>query len=382
MNYYEKALKKIKEGQKNLNLNNFWSMNSYGIIGPTGSTGPTGPIGPTGNSMTILGNMSSLEELKEKHPIGVLGQSYIVEDKLYVWSDANHDWLDVGIIKGPQGEIGPQGIPGPKGEQGIPGATGPQGPTGAKGNDGTSVTILGNYNSLDELKKNHDTGKIGDSYLVGENLYVWSIESQDWINVGVIRGPQGPKGEVGPTGPRGMQGIPGPKGETGPQGIPGSANIMSAFFITTSKDFPDGKEIKPDYALPIALKYYGKDEDFYLSSVNNTITFLKTGVYMVTFIVQAQTLNKSGEANSNIISIGLRKVSGQTIYAACSMWGNSNTSSTLVGQGIINITTPDWYELVNTGTASFLVKSPQITNLGMQTSLASPLVSIMIQKME
>src|SRR5699024_322566 len=41
---------------------------------------------------------------------------------LHVWSGT--DWTDVGPVRGPKGEKGPQGIPGPPGPQGE---TGPQG---------------------------------------------------------------------------------------------------------------------------------------------------------------------------------------------------------------------------------------------------------------
>lgn len=51
------------------------------------------------------------------HPTGNPNDSYIVDGYLYTWSDNNHDWFDVGKIKGPkgdpglQGEIGPQELP-------------------------------------------------------------------------------------------------------------------------------------------------------------------------------------------------------------------------------------------------------------------------------
>lgn len=74
--------------------------------------------------------------------------------------------LDLGLVKGPKGDIGPVG---PKGADGAPG---PAGPTGPKG----------------------DTGPTG---------------------------PQGPQGERGPAGPQGVQGPKGEPGTTGPQGAKG-----------------------------------------------------------------------------------------------------------------------------------------------------------------
>ena len=133
-----------------------------------------------------------------------------------------------------------------------------------KGSDGTSVNILGSYDSYEALKQAHPTGNIGDAYIVNGDMFVWNVEDQDWVDVGDIQGPagepgkdgsngksayqiwldngnvgteedylaslkgekgeqgiqgeQGPKGETGATGPQGEQG---PKGETGPQGPQG-----------------------------------------------------------------------------------------------------------------------------------------------------------------
>ncbi|WP_407453574.1 hypothetical protein [Methanobrevibacter sp.] len=84
--------------------------------------------------------------------------------------------------------------------------------TGDKGNDGTGVTILGSYNSLQELTAKHPTGELGDSYLVNGDLYVWSATTNAWENVGNIQGPQGPQG------PQGTQGEKGEKGDTGEDG--------------------------------------------------------------------------------------------------------------------------------------------------------------------
>lgn len=172
---YKKALEKVKQAQQDAKYCNC----CYQIINPTnayiGPTGPQGEMGPTG-------------------PQG---------------------------IQGIQGIPGPIGAPGP---QGLPGEIGPTGPAG------TSVTIMGSYSNLSDLVNEHETGRIGDSYLVGDDLYVWSNTENEWINVGRIRGPQGlpgptgPQGIEGPQGPmgeQGIQGLQGPQGERGLQGLPG-----------------------------------------------------------------------------------------------------------------------------------------------------------------
>ena len=66
---------------------------------------------------------------------------------------------------------------------------------GTAGADGTSITILGSYDSLAELQAAHPTGSEGDGYIVDGDLYVWSVDDSDWKNVGQIQGPQGDAGE-------------------------------------------------------------------------------------------------------------------------------------------------------------------------------------------
>lgn len=213
-----------------------------GLQGPTGPTGPQGTsgpqgtkgdTGPAGTSTTIIGSYASYAELIAAHPFGNVGDSYIVNGDLYVWSTNTSTWINAGRIQGPsgptgatgltgatgetgptgptgaQGETGSQGIPGPTGDTGPQGPTGPTGsqglvgPTGPTGAQGTGVTILGSYNTELELTTAHPTGSVGDSYLVSGSLYVWSQSTTSWINVGNIQGPTGPQGEIGPTGPTG-----------------------------------------------------------------------------------------------------------------------------------------------------------------------------------
>lgn len=114
---------------------------------------------------------------------------------------------------GPAGNVGPTGAQGPAGPQG---STGPQGPAGA---DGTGVTILGTLANETLLPA---TGTSGDSYLIDGDLYVWSVSSNDWENVGTIQGPAGPTGATGSTGATGAAGPQGPAGPAGATGAPGA----------------------------------------------------------------------------------------------------------------------------------------------------------------
>lgn len=106
----------------NGDLPNPATRNIKGPKGDTGDTGPQGPQGvpgPQGTGVNILGSYDTLVELKEEHPTGNIGDAYLVQGHLYVWSETEIDWIDVGNIQGPQGQTGPAG------QNGADGAAGP-----------------------------------------------------------------------------------------------------------------------------------------------------------------------------------------------------------------------------------------------------------------
>jgi hypothetical protein len=182
-----------------------------GVTGPTGSTGPQGPLGPTG----VQGPVGATGPIGNVGPTGATGPQGL-------------------SITGPTGATGLTGATGPQGSQGNVGPTGPQGlqgaqgfagatgPTGATGPQGTGINILGNYTTLSALQAAHPTGAAGDAYIVGTNLYIWSITTAQWLNTGNIQGPTGPTGAAstvaGPTGAQGPTGATGSQGPTGPAG--------------------------------------------------------------------------------------------------------------------------------------------------------------------
>jgi hypothetical protein len=232
-----------------------------GPIGLTGATGPLGPTGPFGFGVAVLGTYIDEETLVSDNPTGNVGDGYVVGTNLYIWSDLNQEWFNVGQFvgqigptgptgatgaastvtgptgplgptgpeggptgpTGPQGETGPTGsiglqgptgatgatgptgadstVEGPTGPTGPIGATGPtgadstvEGPTGPTGPQGSGITILGSYATIEELEAADPVGAVGEAYIVGTNLYVWSATTSAWINVGVIVGPTGPTG--------------------------------------------------------------------------------------------------------------------------------------------------------------------------------------------
>lgn len=90
---------------------------------------------------------------------------------------------------------------------------GKDGAPGSPGKDGTSVTILGSYDSEAELNAAHPTGELGDSYIVNGDLYVW--DGSAWKNAGTIQGPAGEDGV-------------------------GVSSITAQFYLSTSKTAPTG----------------------------------------------------------------------------------------------------------------------------------------------
>lgn len=79
---------------------------------------------------------------------------------------------------------------------GNTGARGEDGAQGEKGADGTSVKILGTKENVGSLPSSGNS--VGDGWLVDGYLHTWAGSS--WQNVGLIRGPQGIKGEDGSDG--------------------------------------------------------------------------------------------------------------------------------------------------------------------------------------
>jgi hypothetical protein len=98
-----------------------WDELAYIGDGPTGPTGPQGPVGvqgvtgPQGSGVNILGTYATLELLQADTPVGNIGDGYVIQGDLYIWSDLNQEWSSVGAIQGPTGPTGPTGPVGPVG---------------------------------------------------------------------------------------------------------------------------------------------------------------------------------------------------------------------------------------------------------------------------
>ena len=193
-----------------------WQATGGNLKGPKGDPGTNGAKGDAGTSLhvaniTVSSNSDvATSALSPSAPITV---GDLISDNngdlFTITSIVNETTVHVSNVisgvsfKGPQGERGADGAP---------------------GKDGTGVTILGSYASLDELKAEHPTGNSGDSYLVNGNLYVWNTVGSDWKNVGTIQGPKGDKGDPGTNGNDGTPGKDGIGWSYG-RGVPSSTGV-------------------------------------------------------------------------------------------------------------------------------------------------------------
>ncbi len=168
----------------------------------------------------------------------------------------------------------------------------------------------------------------------------------------------------------------------GPQGLPGLTSLSTSYFVTTSEDYPDGEVIAPTYNVPIENVILDMDKNFYFNQDNDTITFLKAGTYLVVFRVEAKLQNEPIIPGSEIISLGFRVTSSPTIYAGCSVIGNTKDYSQLIGFGTINIVGPEMAEIINTSKNNIIIGGPNIDDLSTESFFASPIVSILVLKIK
>ena len=163
-----------------------------------------------------------------------------------IWVDSETDLVSLytGFAWRAISSIAPQGPTGPTGPFGPTGPLGPTGPQGA------SVYILGTYLNLESLQLDNPIGNVGDGYIVGSNLYIWSELNQEWSLVGPIVGPTGPTGSIGQVGSTG------PTGPTGAQAI--SINLLgSVADVESLPATPDN--VNDAYYVISALEVYAWD---------------------------------------------------------------------------------------------------------------------------
>lgn len=230
----------------------------------------------------------------------------------------------------------------------------PKGEIGPTGPSGFGIRILGSYNNLNELVNEHPTGNIGDGYMVGDNLYIWSDNLNTWTNVGQIKGD---------------------KGEPGPE------KIKAAYLVSFNHNYPiDGYEIFEDERLPIERKEL--DTDNIITLDNNEIKFNKIGYYKITFTayVTVPYFNGSYDPNIDFVSLGFRQSNTDNIYIGSSCLIKKEETTQILGQGIIAVNnTNDLYELINLSKRTIYLNTPDISNIKSNSYFVNAPITILIE---
>lgn len=244
-------------------------------------------------------------------------------------------------------------------------------PKGPIGPTGTGISILGSYNTYDDLLKAHPIGNIGDSYLIGDDLYVWSDNEKKWQDAGTVRGPVGP---IGPTGP---------KGDVGPTGPSGTASFRSAYIVTfNDRTSVDGIKINSNERLPIDRLELDISKLITLDSINKTIKFNETGYYKISFTVSAYPAVNDIEFDptKDIVSVGFRQIDTDNSYIGVGQWVYNAEPVQLLGQGIIAVADKDLlYELVNLGKYPIYLLTPDINNIASKSYFSNSLITMIIE---
>ena len=90
-----------------------------------GPAGPQGDKGDPGDSYTVKGLYATLADLQAAHPTGSAGDAWFVgtaeDNVVHQWDVDQAAWVNVGALKGPQGETGATGAAGADGADGADG---------------------------------------------------------------------------------------------------------------------------------------------------------------------------------------------------------------------------------------------------------------------
>ena len=299
------------------------------IIGVTGAkphknvvriTGPTGPTGPTG----ATGPVGETEKLVVGRVTTVdFSSGANVKDR---YNDGKH-YLDFSIPCGYTGATGPKGDTGAKGDRGEPGIKGEKGEQG-------------------------------------------------------IQGIQGEKGEQGIQGEKGENGERGPQGATGPDEIKGG---MILSYNDDPQNFPvNGKEITSGERLPLMRLELDQGGVVTLNTDDNTIKFTKTGVYKVTFTINAYTKKTDVDfnASTDFVSVSFREVNSEKILASTTSWSKEEVATNMIGQGLFVVDDiNNVYELVNTQRKSIYLNGADVTKTISNSYFAVPMVTVVIFKL-
>lgn len=122
--------------------------------GAKGDKGEKGEKGDTGTSLSVLGTVSSTNELPKTAKDG---DGYMIDGDLYIAK--NNKFTNVGRIQGPKGDRGLKGDKGNTGDRGIQGIKGDKGDRGAQGFKGEKGDPL-KFEELTEEQKRDIANKV------------------------------------------------------------------------------------------------------------------------------------------------------------------------------------------------------------------------------
>ena len=120
--------------------------------------------------------------------------------------------------------------------------------------------------------------QINDKDLIN---YMKTLTITDISNIPILKGPQGPQGEIGPQGPQGEIGPQGPQGEVGPQGPQGEIGPVGPVGPAGGVNSINGLQgdVKLDFANPIIDQKKGEIITITDSSNSNVIDLNLYGNY-------------------------------------------------------------------------------------------------------
>ena len=364
-----------------IHLYNCYLRGATGPMGKTGPKGDTGATGPTGPAnVDVIARITSTMEPDEEAkvisttegnktyldffiPKGETGPMEKVEAGFVVtldpdkaaqvidrFNDGKH-FLDFLIPRGFQGEAGE------KGDAGLNGVTGPIGPKGDKGEKGDKG----------------DPGEKGEQGIQG---------------VQGLQGAQGPQGPIGPQGLQGPKGDAGDKGDRGERGATGPEEIKGGYILSYNDDpnaFPvDGKEIASKERLPLMRLELDQGGVITLDNTDNTITINQTGVYMVTFTINAYIKKSQADFShkADFVSVAFRQENSEKVIAGATTWTPLETATNMTGQGMFVVAdTSAKFELINMQSRSIYINGADIMQTLSESYFAVPMVSVNIIKL-
>ena len=112
----------------------------------------------------ILGEFDTVQELKQTYPNGSqLDGGFMIQGSYWAWNSITNQWEDYGSFRGEKGD---------------------------KGDTGTSVVLLGKFDTLEDLETTYPDGSMLEGgFLVGDDYYFWSTLTNQWENAGPLVGP-------------------------------------------------------------------------------------------------------------------------------------------------------------------------------------------------